>query len=100
MQLPWTLEELNAVLPAMKREIEQTEAESGCKPLLPMTVDEARDYLLRLFDKSGLPDSDRFLHGQLLSVFEQAVRAHTLGHKGRFFCISEEMLREQMKNAK
>ena len=100
-RMPWTQEELDAFLPKLKKEIEQAEADyEDVKPLPPMTVEECADYLLRLIDRAKtrtLNESECFFHGQLLSVFQQAVRAETLGKKGRFFVISEADINRMMK---
>lgn len=97
---PWTHEQIQELLPKLKSNLQEMEAEDpDIRPLPPMTVAEAKDYFFRLFDVAStrsLNPSECFIMGQLLSVFEQAVRAESLGKKGRYFVISEDDINRMM----
>ena len=96
----WTQEELDRILPKLEKEvikIQEEELEDGntIKPLGPMTKNEAMDYFNRITDTAltrPLTRQETFLHGQLLSVYEMAILAETLGKKGRYFVLSEDKL--------
>lgn len=102
---PWTHEELQALIPELEREIAQTEAEQKeeVRPLPPMTVEEATQFFYRLMDIAAtrpLTQRECFMHGQLLACFQYAVRAETLGKKGRFFVLSEEQINQMVEKKK
>lgn len=108
-KLPWTQEELDQLLPKVKKDlekkIEETEAEQEepVKPLPPMTKQEALDFLWRLIETTGertLTSRERFIFSQLLAIFEQAILAERLGKKGRFYVVSEEHIMNLMNEAK
>lgn len=81
-------------------EATEAAAEQEVRPLSPMTVDEALDYLVRLIElASGRPLSEResILHGQLLACYEMAIRAEMLGKKGRYYVLSEDKIKAMME---
>jgi len=92
-RLPWTRAELEAILPRIERQIAETEEQwPAVRPLPPMTPDECRAYLNRLMELAKLrplTGYECFLHGQLQAAFEHAIRAETLGYRGRYFVLSE-----------
>jgi hypothetical protein len=92
-----TREELDAILPPLKRSIAATEAEHPeARPLPPMTAEECLERFERLMDAAAtrpLTLAECFLHGQLLACYRHAIRAETLGHEGRFFVIPEDDIR-------
>lgn len=100
-QQPYTREEIDRMLPAFDGSEDPRLAEiqaehPDARPLPPLSVQECQGYFYRLAElASRRPWTLRecFLHGQLLSVFQQAVRAETLGYTGRFFVLSEDDLR-------
>lgn len=98
MKPPYTLQELKALLPRIKKSLEKEEAENpDIKPLPPMTKDECLDCFSRLMDIAAqrpLTEGECFLHGQLLSVFESAIDAEGLGLEGRWFCVNESNLKK------
>lgn len=102
-EVPWTRAEVDAILPKLKASMEEccVGHEHEVKPLPPMTTHESRDYLLRLMDiaaKRPLTFAECFLHGQLLAVYEHAVKAEMLGKKGqRYFVISEDQINERLR---
>lgn len=102
MRVPWTREELQAALPKIDRKIAEVEEEyPNAKPLPRLTVEEATDLLIGLVDKAEdrpLTAEEFFLHGQLLSVYKQAVIAESRGYKGRYFVITEEMMLKVIKS--
>jgi hypothetical protein len=82
--LPWTRQELHDLLPKLKEEMEQIQQEANCRPLPPMTMDEARNFIHRLHyeaERRLLTKEETFLLSQLLAAHEMAVRANTLGMK-------------------
>lgn len=91
---PWTHEELEEMKNRLEASINRTEAENpNIRPLPPMALDEAKDLLLALADTATvrvLTEDESFLHGQLVAAFGMAVRAATLGHRGRYYVISEQ----------
>jgi hypothetical protein len=93
---PWTFEELRKLVPELRREMEAIEAEyeeGEARPVPPLTVEETRDFILRLVDVAqdrALTKQEVLLHGQLICQLEGAVRAKTLGKSGRYYCISED----------
>lgn len=105
-RIPWTHEELQAMLPKVEAQLEQAEAEAKeegaiLKPLPPMTVEECKEYFWRLMDSAAerpLTLDECGLHGQLLAQYEQAVMARFLGKKGRYYVISEDNVLEMMSN--
>ena len=100
-RVPYSLDELRARIPSLKGKIEAHERDEASlgndvRPCGPLTVAEARDLLLDLAglaEERPLTRSELHLHGQLLCVYEQAVRAEMLGKKGRYFVIPESSLR-------
>jgi hypothetical protein len=97
----WTQAELDELLPSLDARIATIESLSpNFRPLPPMTVEEALGRFAALFDIAGkrpLTDDERFLGEQLLSVFAMAVRAETLGKKGRYFCMSQEQVEMELR---
>jgi len=91
---PWTHEELEEMKAELSAALDKTERERPeVRPLPPMTEGEALALLNALVgtaETRPLTGDEAFLHGQLLSCFRMAVRADTLGHKGRFFVISQD----------
>lgn len=77
--------------------IEQYEAEDpNLRPLPPMTRKESFEMILHclsLAHKRELTDDECAIFAQLIAVFEQAVRAETLGYKGRYFVMSEDQIK-------
>jgi hypothetical protein len=98
---PWTQEQLQELLPKLKAEIAREEAQDpNIRPLPPMTVDECKDFFYRLNDIAStrpLTGDECCIMGQLLAVFQYAVRAETLGRKGRYFVLSEEDINRMMQ---
>lgn len=95
---PWTHEELQALLPKLEKKLVTEEIENpGIRGLPPMTVEESKNYFFKLIDiakERPITFSESLIFGQLLSVFQQAVRAEMLGKKGRFFVISEDEINQ------
>lgn len=98
---PYTREQLDRMIPKVKALLARDEAaaiEDGIGEITgmpPMTRDEALEFLSRLVaagQERLLTRHEGFMHGQLMSVFEQAVRAEMLGKKGRYFVVSEEQI--------
>lgn len=101
-RLPWTHEQIDELIPRVKQHLADQEAnDPELRPLPPMTVDECKEYFFRFVDIAStrpLDEKESGILGQLLSVFQFAVRAETLGKKGRFFIISEDDINKMMKN--
>jgi len=97
---PWTHEQIQELLPKLKAKIAEQEVEDpNIRPLPPMTVEECKEYFFRLTNAAEtrpLTGDECCIWGQLLSVFQQAVRAETLGKKGRYFCLSEADINRMM----
>lgn len=89
-------EEVDQLLPRLAAAIERVEADDPtARALPPMTVGECLERFYGLMDTAAtrpLTLEECRLHGQLLSVYMQAVRAEVLGRKGRYFVMSEEDL--------
>lgn len=101
-RLHWTQEELKQVRARLKAEViaQESLAPADAKPLPPMTVDEARDWIgliLTIAEQWPLTPSEAHLHGQLLCIFMHAVRAETLGRRGRYFVIHESEVAERVR---
>ena len=99
--LPYTHEELQALIPQLKKKLDAIVAEQPheVRPLPPMSVEEAKDYFYRLMDIAAerpLTQAECFVHGQLLSCFKMAVRAEMLGKKGRYFVFGEDEIKNFM----
>lgn len=98
---PWTHEQINEFLPQLKADLAKEEAANpNMRPLPPMTVEECKNLFFRLINivsTRSLTHEECCIMGQLLAVFQGAVRAETLGHKGRFFVLSEEDINRMMK---
>jgi len=104
MNIPWTREELQALIPKLKQEMADIEAEEPheIRPLPPMTREEVMDYFYSLMDIAAtrpLTSAECFIHGQLLCNYQHAVRAELLGKKGRYFVVSEDEI-EKLKDTK
>lgn len=105
-RIPWTHEELQAMLPRVEAQLEKAEEEAKAegatlKPLPPLTEEECKQYFWRLMDSAAdrpLTLDECGLHGQLLAQYEQAVMARCLGKKGRYYVISEDNVLEMMSN--
>ena len=100
--LPWTHEQIQALLPKLEKSLKETEAsqEEEVRGLPAMTKEEAKDYIFRIMDYAAerpLTQREIFIHGQLLCCFEMAVMAETLGKKGRYFVVSEEHINKLMQ---
>ena len=98
---PYTRAQLDVMIPKVKAQLAADEAaaiEDGIgeiNGMPPMTKDEALDYLARLMDAGQerlLTRHECFMHGQLMAVFEMAIRAEMLGKKGRYLVVSEEQV--------
>jgi len=106
MNRPYSFEELRRVIPSLKHDIESMEREEAAlgniaRPCGPLTLAEAREFLLDLVgaaESRPLTRAEVFLHGQLLCVYEQAVRAEMLGKSGRYFVIPEAALQDLIKS--
>lgn len=105
MNKPWTHEELRAMLPAARANLEKLEAEiteqdgADVKAVPPSTKEECMDYLWRLMDiavERPLQRKEITLFGQLLAQFEQSILAERLGKKGRYYCIPEDKIMEMV----
>ncbi len=85
----------------LEEQIGRTEADHpNIRGLPPMALDEAKDLLLALGDTATvrvLTEDEAFLHGQLIASYGMAVRAATLGRKGRYYVISEEDIARMSK---
>jgi hypothetical protein len=94
MRSPYTRQQLDEALPRIESRLRATEAIfRDARPLPAMTIEECHDLFCRLMDhaqRRPLSDAECFIHGQLISVFKQAVTAETLGRPGRYFCVSED----------
>lgn len=107
MRRPYTREDLDRLLPALKARLEeriaQHEAEfAGARPLMPLTVQEALGYFHRLIGVAGeraLSREECALHGQLLAVLISAARAEGLSLKGRCFVMTEDEILAQVRAA-
>jgi|SRR5581483_2922087 len=100
MRAPYTHEELQSLVPKIKEELEQLEAEEGpVKPIPPLAKEECIDYLFRIISAASdrpLTRSECFLFGQVLAQFEQSVIAETLGKKGRYYVLPEEVINKRL----
>ena len=98
---PWTHDELAILIPKIKKTIESAElADENVRPLPPMSVNECKDLFFKLLDIAKtrpLASSETFLCGQILSNLQMAVRAETLGRKGRFFVLSDDDIKSLTK---
>jgi len=94
MQSPWTYEELERMKQSLSASLDQTEKDRpNIRPLPPLSEEEAIDLLNVLIGtahRRTLTEDEAFLHGQLLSCFRMAVRADSLGRKGRFFVLRQD----------
>jgi hypothetical protein len=101
-RLPWTREQIDELIPKVKQNLAEQEAnDPELRPLPPMTVEECKEYFFCLVDIAStraLNENEAGILGQLLSVFQFAVRAETLGKKGRFFVISEDDISKMIQN--
>ena len=100
-RIPWTREELNALIPKIAQDLDKIEIDQGgnIKPLPPMTLAECGDLFSRLLDIAAtrtLTNDECFMHGQLLSCYRHAVQAEMLGRKGRYFVVSEDEITSLM----
>ena len=97
---PYTLDELRALLPRLRAELLAVLKHPSCRPLPPMLREEALDFIGRILTQARsepLTAENHFLLGQLLSVFEQAIRAEMCGLKGRWYCISESTIQQMVE---
>lgn len=98
---PYTRDELNALLPRLSTELLAVElAYPNARPLPPMLRQEALDYIGRVLTEARskpLTAANHFLVGQLLSIFEQAIRAEMLGLHGRWYCIPEATIQRMVE---
>jgi len=94
MPKPWTHEEIRAMMRKLDASLKRAEAEEPhARPLPPMTEEECREAMFGLLDVAAgrvLTHPERFLFGQLLSQYRQAVQASMLGRRGRYYVMSEE----------
>ncbi len=99
MRPPWTREELDAVLPPLKQQLQEMEdQEEQLRFILPMTLDESREFFLRflvLAEERQLSRQECILFGQWLAVYESAIRADMLRKKGRYMVLSEDEIRDR-----
>lgn len=90
---PYTHEELSQMLGRVQGSLAALEeAYQAARPLPPLTVGETLDYLNALIDLAGtraLSRDEQFLLGQLHQQLRQAVIAHTLGYRGRYYVVAE-----------
>lgn len=100
-RLPWSRDELKALLPKLESRLAEAEADNPeCRPLPPMSLDEVFDYfdrLLSIATSRAITGSERFLFEQLLSNFRMAILAQSLGKKGRYFVLSEDDISKLIK---
>jgi len=105
LRVLWTHEEVQRLIPKLKARIDKMQAKIEAeqsypiKGLPPMTTDECIRYFNRLIQTAAdrpLSEQECFLHGQLLSVYQQACFAEALGEKGRFFVIPESTILKLM----
>ncbi len=101
MNTCYTREKLDVLIPKLEGLLSDAETrarDDGTGEITgmpPMTRSEAMDFLHRLMElahQRPLTLAECFMHGQLMNVFEQAIRAEMLGKKGRYFVVSEEQL--------
>lgn len=101
MNLPWTHEELQALLPKLKQEMADIEVnEPHIRPLPPMSLDEVMNYFDSLMDIAAerpLKPEECCIHGQLLCNYRHAIRAELLGKRGRYFVVGEEEIDKLVK---
>jgi hypothetical protein len=93
-RLPWTPEELEKLIPKVKASLEELEAEDeDIRPLAPMTAEECKELFFRLLNTAitrMLTKNEIDILSQLLACFEMAIRAETLGKKGRYIVLHED----------
>lgn len=105
IRVPWTREELDELLPKLEADLAELEGGQAeeVKPLGPMSVAECLDYFWRLLELAKhrpLTESECFLFGQLVNVFQQACWAEARGHKGRCFVIPEDAVQALIDSKK
>lgn len=104
-RLPWTMEQLDKLLPKLEDELDEIEGEEEgeVNPVGPLTQEEAEDYIYRIMTiatQRVITSSEKFLCGQLISTLKMAVQAETLGYKEkgeRYFVASEKDINNLMK---
>ena len=93
-RIPWTHEELQAMIPKVAAELQEIESQQpGIKPIPPLAKQECMEYLYGLLDiasRRALTKEECCLLCQLMAQFEQAILAERLGKKGRFYVIPED----------
>lgn len=99
--IPYTREELQSLIPQLKKKMDDIAAEQPheVRPLPTMNIEECKDYFFRLMDIAAerpLTQAECFIHGQLLSCFQMAVKAEMLGKKGRYFVFGEDEIKNLM----
>ena len=102
MKNPFTVDELKLIFAKSKTMLEDEEKEHDfeLRAIPPLTKQEVIDLIFNLVGLSAdrpLTSQERFIHGQLLAQFEQAVTAEVLGYKGRYYVTSEDKIRETLK---
>lgn len=99
-KLPWSVEEIERVAPKIRADLKKYELENpDVKLLPPMTVEEATDFFLRYLNTATerpLTTAETLILSQLLSCYKQAVRAETMGKKGRYIVLSEDDINSMM----
>jgi hypothetical protein len=102
MNHPYSHEELTDLRRRLGTRIEEHERENpNIRPLPPMTVEEAKEFILAFADAAAtrvLTTDEVTLIGQGLAVYKMAVEAEMLKRKGRYFVLSEEDLERMMKS--
>lgn len=93
-RLPWTQEELNVIVPRLKKEtksyMQEIEDEyENIKPLSTMTLDEAKDLFFRFIDltKGKISYQVRTFYGWTnLSSFRECREGGNAGQKRKIYC--------------
>ena len=105
-RIPWTREELQALVPKLEANLKRTEEdmdlffEEEIKPVPPMTENECFALLMGLMDQAHqrpLTRKECFLHGQILAQYRMAVAATVMGKKGRYYVIPEDAINQQVE---
>lgn len=101
MREPWTLVELEQLLPRLAAEVAAAEfSDPDIRPLGPMTVPECQDLFARLLGlatERPLTREECFLHGQIEACLVMAAKAEALGYKGRHFVVAEDEILDRMR---
>jgi hypothetical protein len=99
---PWTLDEVREFLPVLKQRVEEHEAmDENIRPLPPMNGEECEEMFFRISElalERPLTLAEHCLLGQVMANYRFAIRAETLGKKGRYFVLSEDDITKMMQS--